>query len=281
MSVRSDKDCTDNIKKEISGLDSVFDIYDENSEISQLNALGEMNCSEDLSEFFRQISELNDVYGYKTDVSAGNLTRLWHDSLEKGSVPEISRIQSFLGAAGKPNITVSGNHIKLENGTTADPGAAAKGYALDRIFEKCIDRNSEHTIVSTGSTTLLYSSDKNYVFSCGVKSDSDTVAGTAEVTSCFVSTSGDYERFTEISGVKYHHIIDTDTGYPADGGLSSVTVFCDSGIKSDFLSTLIFAEGKDNLDSYLDSDDFRVIAVDKQGNIYRSRSLVFHEASEK
>lgn len=281
MSVRSDKDCTDNIKKEISGLDSIFDIYDEKSEISQLNALGKMNCSDDLSEFFREISELNETYGYKTDILAGNLTRLWHDSLEKNMVPESSDIQNFLRHTGRKNFSITGNCITLENGTTADPGAAAKGYALDRVFEKCIDKSSGHTIVSTGSTTLLYSSDENYVFSCGVKSDLDTVAGTAEVTSCFVSTSGDYERFTEISGVKYHHIIDTDTGYPADGGLSSVTVFCDSGIKSDFLSTLIFAEGKDNLDSYLDSDDFRVIAVDKQGNIYRSRSLVFHEASEK
>ena len=67
------------------------------------------------------------------------------------------------------------------------------------------------------------------------------------------------------------------TGYPSDTDLSSVTVFCDSGIKSDFLSTLIFTEGTKGIGKYLDSDDFKIVAVDKKGNIIKSDSLIFKE----
>lgn len=258
-------------------MDSIFDIYSDTSEISELNRLKKMECSEELAVFFTETEKLGDIYGYGTDISAGNLIRLWHDSLEKNKIPEYSDIEPFLETAGKKNFTVSGSLVSLENGVITDPGAASKGYILDLVYDRCVDRNSGYTIVSTGSTTLLYSRNSDYVFQCAVKLDSENIAGTAEVTSCFVSTSGDYERFTEIDGISYHHIIDMNTGYPADSGLSSVTVFCDSGIKSDFLSTLIFTQGKDNIDKYLNSDEFRIVAIDKQGNIYKSNSLVFHE----
>jgi hypothetical protein len=52
-------------------------------------------------------------------------------------------------------------------------------------------------------------------------------------------------------------------------------VFCDSGLKSDFLSTLIFAGGTEEIGKYLDSDEFQIVAVDKKGNIVKSDSLDF------
>ena len=143
------------------------------------------------------------------------------------------------------------------------------------IKDICVSSGSEYTVVSTGSSTLLYSSDLQHIFSCGIKAGKDKIAGTAKVKSCFVSTSGDYERCTEIDGKNYHHILDMKTGYPSETGFSSVTVFCDSGLKSDFLSTLIFAEGTEEIGKYLDSDEFQIVAVDKKGNIIKSDSLDF------
>ena len=278
VSVRSDTDCREEIKVLVKKLSSVLDNYDENSEISSLNSSGKMICSDDLTDFLKNVESLNSKFGYSTDISSGNLNRLWKTSLESGKIPDFSEISRFLENSAQKNIFITGNLVELKNGVSIDTGAVAKGYILDRIYSQCINPDSRYTIVSTGSTTLLYSADSSRIFNCAVKSDCSGIAGTAEVTSCFVSTSGDYERFTEINGVKYHHIIDMKTGYPSDTGLSSVTVFCDSGIMSDFLSTLIFTEGKENLGRYLDSDDFRIIAIDKQGNIYRSPSLIFHES---
>lgn len=277
VTVRSGDNCTDEIKKIVTDLSDIFDCYSSDSEISRLNSAGKLECSCELTEFLEETEKLNSEYGYGTDITSGNLIRLWHNSLAEGRIPEKSEIQPFLSCAGRKNYTLSGNTVQLLNNCTIDTGAAAKGYVMDKVYEYCLETKPSDTIVSTGSTTLLYSSDSSRVFSCAVKKDRDSIAGTAEVTPCFVSTSGDYERFTEINGKRWHHILDMNTGYPADSGLSSVTVFCDSGIASDFLSTLIFTEGKDNLDKYLSSDRFSIIAVDNQGNIFKSESLVFHE----
>lgn len=270
--------CTEEIKKQITELSEIFDCFSPGSEISELNRKKDMECGDELTGFVNDILALNAEYGFGVDISAGNLSMLWKHSTEKGILPDEEKISEYMQYAGQNNISVSGNRISLKNGTSLDPGAAAKGYVLDCIFPYVSSLDTDHTIVSTGSSTLLWSRDSSHVFSVAVKSGADSIAGTVNTGSCFVSTSGDYERFTEINGKKYHHIIDMKTGFPADNGLSSVTVFCSSGILSDFLSTLIFTEGKDNLDKYLDSDRFGVIAIDKKGNIFRSPSLIFSES---
>ncbi len=278
ISVSSSADCTDVIKERICSLSEIFDIYSDTSEISQLNRLGESDAGNELADFVKRIKKLNSEYGCGADICSGNLTRLWHDSLEKGIVPEKSEIEKYLQYMQSDCIEITGRHIVLKNGVSLDPGAAAKGYALDLVKDMVSDCSTDHIIVSTGSSTLLWSSDSSHVFTVAVKSDHDTVAGTVETGPCFVSTSGDYERFTEINGKKYHHILDMKTGFPSDTGLSSVTVFCDSGIMSDFLSTLIFAEGTEGLEKHLNSEEYSIVASDKQGNIYRSSSLIFRES---
>ena len=275
VSVKSDKNITEQIKTEITALDEILDCCSETSEVSELNRKKEKICSSKLTDFILQSEELSRTYGYGVDISAGELTALWRDSLENKTLPDAKMITDLLVTNGKENITVSGSEVTLKNGTIIDPGAAAKGYALDMIKDICISSGSEYTVVSTGSSTLLYSEDPEHVFSCGIKAGKDKIAGTAKVKSCFVSTSGDYERCTEIDGKNYHHILDMKTGYPSDTGFSSVTVFCDSGLKSDFLSTLIFAEGTENIGKYLNSDEFQIVAIDKKGNIFKSNSLVF------
>lgn len=275
VSVKSDKNITEQIKTEITALDEILDCCSETSEISELNRKKEKICSSELTDFILQSEELSRTYGYGVDISAGELTGLWRDSLEKKVLPEGDKIAELLNQNGKQNISVSGDKVTLENGVSIDSGAAAKGYALDMIKDICVSSGSEYTVVSTGSSTLLYSSDLQHIFSCGIKAGKDKIAGTAKVKSCFVSTSGDYERCTEIDGKNYHHILDMKTGYPSETGFSSVTVFCDSGLKSDFLSTLIFAEGTEEIGKYLDSDEFQIVAVDKKGNIIKSDSLDF------
>ena len=87
--------------------------------------------------------------------------------------------------------------------------------------------------------------------------DGDGTLGTVSTDSCFLSTSGGYERyFIADDGKKYCHILDPKTGMPAESDLTTVTVFCDSGLKSDFLSTLIWMEGSKNLPAHLKAGNF-------------------------
>lgn len=100
--------------------------------------------------------------------------------------------------------------------------------------------------------------------------------GTVSTDSCFLSTSGGYERyFIADDGKKYCHILDPKTGMPAESDLTTVTVFCDSGLKSDFLSTLIWMEGSENLPAHLKAKEYQIVAQDTAGTLYVSDGLDF------
>ena len=93
------------------------------------------------------------------------------------------------------------------------------------------------------------------------------------VTNCFVSTSGDYEKYFERDGIRYSHIFDATTGKPVQNDITSVTVVVDDGTVSDFLSTAIFTEGIEDGIRLADEFDAEVIIIKKDKSILISKGL--------
>ena len=88
-----------------------------------------------------------------------------------------------------------------------------------------------------------------------------------------VATTGDYERYFEQDGKRYHHVLDPKTGYPAETDLIAVTVITEEGALADFLSTTFFIAGKEAVLNNLDHDQFDIIAVDKEMKVYVSEGM--------
>ena len=93
------------------------------------------------------------------------------------------------------------------------------------------------------------------------------------MTNCFVSTSGDYEKYFEKDGVRYSHIFDAKTGKPVQNDITSVTVVADDGTLSDFLSTAIFCEGIENGLKLADEFHAEVIIIKKDKSVFVTDGL--------
>ena len=101
-------------------------------------------------------------------------------------------------------------------------------------------------IVSMGGNIGVFGSKGNEtLYKIGIKDPhkTDSVVGYFYAGGGFVSVSGDYERYFEENGQRYHHIIDPSTGYPVDNGLSSVICYTQNGASADALSTALFVMG--------------------------------------
>jgi len=210
---------------------------------------------------------LTDKYGTEINVACGELTALWGISTDNPRVPTESEILEAL-------TSITADESITEN-TMLDFGAVAKGYACDKAYELLAASETTYATVSLGSSTLLYGEKPNGKFRAGVTNPdkAEGYLGIIETDAAFISTSGGYERYFEADGKRYSHILDMETGYPAETDLTSVTVIipaetADGGIMSDFLSTLIYIQGTGQLDKWLACEEFELIAADENGRVF-------------
>lgn len=274
MTGKNPKSYADTVNK----LDGIFSAYNENSELYKINSDKRSDkISPDTAEIIRQSITLSDEYGKAVDITSGALTELWGVSTDNPKVPTDEEIKSALSSIDYNKIKVTDTSVILPDNAKLDLGSVAKGYACDVLKKKFLEDGVSCAIVSMGSSSLLYGDkpDKSG-FTIEIKNpDGGEPLGTITTVDTCLSTSGGYERFFEADGQKYIHIFDLSTGYPSESDLTSVTVLCDSGVKSDFLSTLIFTEGTAGLKKHLEAGDYLVIAADKNKKIYCSASLEF------
>ncbi|MBA4370009.1 MAG: hypothetical protein C0418_00310 [Coriobacteriaceae bacterium] len=152
-----------------------------------------------------------------------------------------------------------------------DLGGAAKGLALSEA-RLALDDAASAALITAGSTTLTFGSKPDgEPWRIGIEDPREpgeviaTVESTGEVT---VSTSGDYQRYFERDGVRYHHIIDPRTGRPAQGLRSLTVAGAASGLDSDILSTALFVMGAEKASAYCRAHGLGLYAVDDRGRTH-------------
>ena len=165
---------------------------------------------------------------------------------------------------------------KMREGKDLDLGGVAKGYCADMVVEILKKEGVTSAVLSLGGNVAVIGNNPNgKPWTVGIKNPFDYgIYATISASDTSVVTSGDYVRFFEHNGKKYHHIIDTKTGYPADSDLSSVTVVCNNSAIADALSTAFFVMGKEKTIEYWGDDkSFALILIDKSGKVYYTDGL--------
>lgn len=239
------KNDLDKIETEINGLEnSVLSWRKEGSDVYRINKGSgtQVSVSPDTVKIIGQCIDISDDCGGVFDITIGNVTKLWDFGGDNQRLPSDDEIKTALGSVGYKNVSISGNAVQIKKGQSLDLGAVGKGFVCDKIKELLDKGRTKSAVVSVGGSLLIYG---NRTFSVGIiNPDNDKQSmGTLKLKDTCVSTSGNYEKYFEQDGKRYHHILNATTGYPATSEFKSVTVVCESGLISDALSTVCYIAG--------------------------------------
>ena len=149
-----------------------------------------------------------------------------------------------------------------------DIGGIIKGYVTDVVKAIMVTKNVTKGYVSYGTSSLclLDNADNTGWELTLTHPRKEGTYCDMRMSNKFVATSGDYERFYNVDGKRYSHLIDGKTGKPIDNGVCSVTVFCDDGLIADALSTALSVGGKEKIKSFVNGsyaidNGIKVVAV--------------------
>ena len=258
---------------------------DEDSQISKLNAAaGETTeVSDELAGYLAQIEQLADDSGGAFDPTLGKVIRLWDIDGEDPHVPEQSELEALLKDVGYQNVTLDGNKVTLAEDTTLDLGATGKGIGCDVISEFLKDQKEvEGMILNLGGSSVMAYGQKpdDSPWKVAVTDPRDTEGDYLGAITIkggeFLSTSGDYEKYSMEDGKRYHHILNPKTGYPVATDLESASIRCESSTTADAYSTILFLLGHDAAVSLVESDDrFEAVFVDDEGSVTKSAGSEF------
>lgn len=279
----SNQDTADTVFSRITVLDvDKISRKSEYSEIYRLNQNSTIKVSDEVSSYLKQALEICEKSGGALDVTIGGLSSLWDFDSAKNTVPEHSEIEKLKSYSGYEKVRIDGNTVTLGENQYLDLGAVGKGIACDTAKAVFEENNISRALISVGGTVMTYSDGKDYFWHDGwgiaVRTPEVAVSSPLlriQVTETKVfSTSGNYEKYFEADGITYHHILDPETGYPAESGLKSVTIIADNGLYSDALSTACFVLGIEKSKDLLKEYNAEAIFVDNENNVYVPSSLI-------
>lgn len=266
---------------EINRLDALWSVGNKDGEVATLNKEGSGILSKDTKELFCRSLDLYKSTKGAFDITVYPLMDLWGFTTGKYHVPSKAQLKETLKYVNQSKIEFSEEDgaITLGEGQKVDFGGIAKGFTSNRIMEIWKEQGITSGMVSLGGNVqVLGSKTDGSAWKIGIQNPDNQdgeMIGVVTVKNKAVITSGGYERYFKENGKKYHHILDTKNGYPADSGLTSVSIVSEDGTLADGLSTSLFVMGKDKAIAYWrqHKDEFDTILVENDGSIYVTEGL--------
>lgn len=254
------------------------------SEIEQLNKLSgikEVKLSDDTFFVLEKGKSYSEASNGRFDITVGSLVKLWNIGTDKAKKPAQALIDQKLNLVNYNDLeldSINKTAKLLKSGMIVDLGAIAKGYAADEVKKILTLGGIKSAIINVGGNIMTVGSKPNgEPWSVGVQnpfSNRGDYLGILKLEDKSIVSSGDYERYFEDDGIKYHHILDPETGYPCDNEITGVSIISQASIDADALSTTSFLLGISKGLEFINSiDGTEAIFITKDRNIYFTKGI--------
>lgn len=266
-------------EKKVSELEKLWSVTDENSEIYEINHSNgkSVSLSPETAELLNFSLNISDLTDGALDCTMYPVLTEWGFTTSEYKIPSEERIRELLTNTGYKNIILDGQNVTVPENMQIDLGAVGKGYTGDLITEVLKDNGIKSALLDLGGNIQTIGTKPDGTdWKLGLRSPFDEGSfATLEISDCAVITSGGYERyFVGDDGNTYWHILDPETGRPADSGLVSVTIIGEEGRLCDALSTSIFVMGLDEAEKlWKQQNNFDMVLVTEEGEIYITENL--------
>ena len=259
------------------------------SEISRINDAGGewIEVSPDTLELIQKGMEYSHLSDGEFDITVGGVTELWdfHAAEGEAKLPDKDTLAEAVKHVNYRDIAIEGNKVKLTDpDTKLDLGGIAKGYIGDRMTEALEDAGVVSATVNLGGNVICIGGKTDEDdFVIGVEtpfSDRTEIVGKVDARDRTLVTSGVYERQIEVDGKRYHHILDTKTGWPAETDLDAVTLIADKGRSGDIdaLSTICLIKGSKEAEELIDeTDGVEAVFILSDGSIEQTAGAEFEK----
>ena len=273
----------DDMFNEIRNCENRYSRYIPDSDITRINENTgvPVSVSKDTFDLIEKSIYFSEISNGLFDISIGSLVDLWNINNDNPRIPQQHEIDAAMQNIDYKEIVLDKENSTVllsKSGLLIDTGAIAKGYITDRLVMYLNEKKVASAILNLGGNLYLYGSKKDgSAWNIGIRNPfgyQGDYIGTVSVTNLSVVTSGIYERYFELDGLRYHHILNPLSGYPENNNLASVSIITKSSALADGLSTTTFLLGlKEGMALIEKLDDVEASMVTRDKKIYLSSGI--------
>ncbi len=260
---------------------NLFDIYSEYYDMKNLRTINAaagkeaIEVDQDIIDLLKLSKEIYQKTDGVVNVAMGSVLVLWHNARiysernpEEAYLPELERLKKASEHCNIDDVVIDeeAHTVYLADpDMKLDVGAVAKGFAVEKVAQKLIDEGYNNLVINAGGNVRVVGPKPDGDWNIGIQNPDFTAANSTiasiPLSSGSVVTSGVYERYFEVDGKRYHHIIDPKTLYP-EMHYQSVSIITEDSGWADALSTALFNMELDEAKAFVSQlDNVKVIWV--------------------
>lgn len=276
---------------EIHKLETLLNYFSPESELSSVNAASGVNAvkvSGETLEIVKKAMNIAMASGGAFDPTIAPVIKLWKFSKNPSdsAVPPADEVERALELAGYRKVRINNTASEIfleEKGMEMDLGGIAKGYAADKAVLAIKSYGIQSALVAiAGDIRGFGVNTSGQPWRVGIQNPRpepgsekpwEDIFASIQLKDSAISTSGDYQRFFIRDGKRYHHILDPETGFPAESDLISATVIAPEGYMADGLSTAVFILGAEKGIELLESKGLGGVLVNAEKKMYLTNNL--------